>query len=407
MNNFFFKCIVCEKEFDRSEVSYTCPACGNNLEVLYDYIKVLKQFLFFSTTGKYAGLIWKYLPFLPLKEDEVINKICIYHTPLVKSINIQPNLGIKGLKLFFKDDTKLPSGSLKDRASAVVAAYALQNKKEKIITASTGNAGCALACISAMVGVKPLIVVPRSAPEAKLVQITVYGAEIIKYNGSYDECFEYVLKLCEKHKSYFNRSTGVNPFTREGKKTVSLEIWEQLGNKVPDFIFVPVGDGNIISGVWKGFKDLYFCGLIKVMPRLIAVQATGSNSISLTFSEIKQRLKGGHKLSELLSVIKLKKVKSKTLADSISVDLPRDGYAAIKAVFESCGDVVEVTDKEIVSAIKLLASKEGIFAEPAAAASFAGFLKYSSTHRRVLENKKVVVLITGHGLKDISAISKN
>lgn len=406
MKDFFFRCIVCEKEFDKDEVVYTCPSCGNNLEVLYDYVKVLKQFLSF-TTSKYQGLIWKYLPLLPLEEDSIISKIYVNTTPLVKSVNTVVSLGVKNLNLYFKDDTKLPSGSLKDRASAVVVAYAIQNGKKKVITASTGNAGCALACISAMAGIKPVIVVPRSVPQAKLVQIIAYGAKVIKYNGNYDDCFDYVTNICSTDRSYFNRSTGVNPFTREGKKTVSFEIWEQLGHKVPDFIFIPVGDGNIISGVWKGFKDLYFCGLVKKLPKLIAVQAKGSNSIVLTFNELKQRMQSRKDLGKVLKTIQIKKVKSNTIADSISVDLPRDGYAAVKAIVESSGDAIEVSDKEIISAIKFLASKEGIFAEPAAASAFAGFLKFVKLYNEKLEGKKIVVLITGNGLKDISALLKN
>ncbi|MCS7227337.1 MAG: threonine synthase [Endomicrobia bacterium] len=400
--NFYFKCIVCEKEFNKDEVEYTCPECSNNLEVLYDYEKIRERFLNNLNRDKKFTL-WRYLPLLPLtSKSEVFNKIQIFATPIVKSVNISKKFGLK--KLYFKDDTKLPSGSLKDRASAVVVAYALQNNKRKIITASTGNAGCALACISAMVGLKPIIVVPKTAPVSKLLQIVAYGAKIVKYDGTYDDCFDYVLKLCDENKDFFNRSTGINPFTREGKKTVSFEIWEQMGYKVPDMIFVPIGDGNIISGVWKGFKELYYCRLTKKLPILIGVQSAKSNAIKLTFDEIKKKIKHNN-LSEILHNIKVKKIKATTIADSISVDLPRDCYAAVKAVLESKGDIVEVEDKEIVLAVRILASNEGIFAEPAAAASVAGLLRYLKYNHKNLTDKLIIALITGHGLKDTRSIT--
>lgn len=404
--NFYFKCIVCETEFDRSEIEYTCPLCGNNLEVLYDYKKVANSFYKNLAKNKNCT-IWRYIKLLPVSVDnDAVKKIQIFTSPLVLSVNLAKKFKLK--KLYFKDDTKLPSGSLKDRASAVVVAYMLENKKKKIITASTGNAGCALACVCAMVGVKPVIVVPQTAPINKLVQIIAYGAKIVKYQGSYDDCFDYVLKLCNEDKNYFNRSTGINPFTREGKKTVSFEIWEQLNYKVPDVIFIPIGDGNIISGVWKGFKELYNCGLVTKLPMLIGVQSTKSNAVKLTYEEVKKKLKlYPNNLSEVLKSVKIKKVNATTVADSISVNLPRDCYAAVKAVIESKGDIVEVSDEEIVSSIKTLASNEGLFAEPAAASSVAGLVKCLKMREFELKDKTVVVLITGHGLKDTTAVVRN
>ncbi len=406
MTKFYFKCIVCEKEFDKDEVTYTCPSCNNNLEVIYDYKKnLLSQFI--KSNKNFT--IWNYLPLLPVEQDSVITKIQVYKTPLLKSINLGPQLGLKNL--FFKDETKLPSGSLKDRASAIVVAYGLQNKKEKFITASTGNAGCALACISAMVAVKSRIVVPKTAPKAKLLQIKVYGAEIFPYDGNYDDCFDYVLNLCNEDKTWFNRSTGVNPFTREGKKTVSFEIWEQLGFKPPDIVFVPIGDGNIISGVWKGFRELFNCKEISSLPKIIGVQSKNSNSVSLTLKKIEQKYYSpkNKKLSQPISKIfretKVVPVKSNTTADSISVDYPRDAYAAIKSIIESNGFIIEVSDEEIIEAIKLLAENEGILAEPAGATSFAGLKKFC-TYCKELSDKVVVTLVTGHGLKDISVLQE-
>ncbi len=407
MKEFYFKCIVCEHEFEKKDVEYTCPLCGENLEVMYEYKKIKKNFSKKNLSKNNNKTIWRYIDLLPVEDNNVLTKIQLYNSPLIRSINVSQIVGIKNL--FFKDDTKLASGSLKDRASAIVVAYGLQNNKEKIVTASTGNAGCALACISAMVGIRPEIYVPHTAPLNKLIQMTVYGAKIYKVEGSYDDCYDKVLNLCLEDKKYFNRSTGINPFTREGKKTVSLEIWEQMSYTVPDIIFVSIGDGNIISGVWKGFKDLYELGLIEKLPILIGVQSKLSNAIFLTLKKIEQKFysnknkKYSKSIKEILQNTKIQKVEAKTVADSISVNFPRDAYAALKSIIESGGYVIEVDDTKIINSIKTLASKEGLFCEPAAATSFAGMMevvKYSDE----IKNKTVVVLITGHGLKDVKTI---
>jgi threonine synthase len=407
MKEFYFRCIVCEKEFSKDAVEYVCPLCGQNLEVKYDYKKISKKVSIKKFKQNADNTIWRYEQFLPVNKDNTTEKIHIFNTPLIKSINLSASLGIKNL--FFKDDTKLPSASLKDRASSVVVSYAIQNKKEKIVTASTGNAGCALSCVSSMVGVQPMIFVPENAPINKLVQMLVYGAEVYRVRGNYDDCYDLVLKLCSENKNFFNRSTGVNPFTREGKKTVSLEIWEQLGYKVPEIIFVPIGDGNIISGVWKGFKDLYEVGLIEKIPKLIGVQSKLSNAVYLTLKKIEQKYYSTKNkryrvsIQEIFKNTPIEKVSATTIADSISVDIPRDGYAAIKSVIESGGFIVEVDDKDIIDAIKILSEKEGLFSEPASATAFAGLLqvnKYSSE----IKDRLIVVLVTGHGLKDVKSI---
>jgi threonine synthase len=407
MTNFYFKCIVCEHEFEKDEVDYVCPLCGQNVEVKYDYKKIKKFFSIKKFKQNNDKTIWRYEKFLPIKKDEITDRIQIFNTPLIKSINLSKILGIKNL--FFKDDTKLPSSSLKDRASSVVVAYGLQNKKENFVTASTGNAGCALACICAMVGIKPSIFVPEDAPVNKLVQIAVYGAQLYKVKGNYDDCYNLVLKISSENKNVFNRSTGVNPFTREGKKTVSLEIWEQLGYEVPDIIFVPIGDGNIISGVWKGFKDLFELGLVEELPKLVGVQSNLSNSVYLTLKKIERKYYSSKNKCYLVSIkdifqkTKIEPVTATTVADSISVNIPKDAYAAIKSIIESGGFVVEVKDEDIIESIKILAQNEGIFCEPAGATAFAGLVqvnKYSSE----IKEKKVVVLVTGHGLKDVKTV---
>jgi len=380
-----FKCIVCEKEFPVKEVNYTCPSCGGNLDIIYKYKKLSRKKI--NSSKDYT--IFRYRDLLPIKKGARL-PLNIGFTPLYKR-NL---LGLKNL--YLKDDGKNPSASFKDRASAIVLLKALE-KRVKIITgASTGNAGSSMACLSASVGMPSIIFVPEKAPLGKIAQLLIFGAKVFAVKGSYDDAFDLCLELSKKYKFMFNRNTGYNPWTREGKKTVSFEIAEQLNWKTPKYVFVPVGDGNIISGVWKGFKDLYYTGLIKKLPKIVAVQSEKSNSVYKTW---KKYLKG--KIGRInWKKIKIIPVKATTIADSISVDIPRDGIAALRAIYESKGFAIEVSDKEITESIRELAINTGIFSEPAGATSFAG-IKKALRKNLIKKEDAIVSLITGNGLKDI------
>jgi threonine synthase len=298
-----------------------------------------------------------------------------------------------------KDESKNPTASFKDRASAIVVARAQELKSEIIVTASTGNAGAALAGMSAAVGQKAVIFAPKSAPQAKVAQLLIFGAKVILVDGTYDDAFDLTIK-CADEFGWYCRNTGYNPFTAEGKKTAAFEIWEwwqdahrQLHERVgeetdhrPLTIFVSVGDGNIISGIHKGFKDLRKLGWMPRTPRIIGVQAEGSAAIAKAF----------HENTETITP-----VSAKTLADSISVDLPRDGVRAVRAAKETEGTYITVTDDEILTAIAEL-GKAGIFAEPAGAAAYAGLVKGAGLGV-VAGEDPILVLNTGSGLKDIRA----
>jgi len=230
---------------------------------------------------------------------------------------------------------------------------------------------------------------PENAPPAKIAQVLVFGATVILVRGNYDDAFDLCLKASREY-GWYNRSTGYNPFTREGKKTCAFEICEQLKWEVPDKVVVPVGDGNIISGVWKGFVEFQNLDIIEKLPQLIAVQAEGSDAVKRAFE----------------SGADIQAVSGKTLADSISVCVPRDGQAAVGAIKDSGGFAVSVTDDEILAAIPELARGSNVFAEPAGAASWAG-LKKAAAQGLVKENESVVLLVTGSGLKDVGAAMKS
>jgi threonine synthase len=238
-------------------------------------------------------------------------------------------------------------------------------------------------------GIPAAIFVPASAPRAKLVQALMYGAQVFAVQGSYDDAFELCLDACQ-HLTWYNRNTAYNPLTIEGKKTVSFEIYEQLGNCAPDLIFVPTGDGCILSGVARGFRNLRQLGLIETVPRLIAVQAEGSNAIALACRR-----------GEAVAAIQ-----AHSVADSITVNLPRNGAMAVRDIRESHGGAIEVSDEAILAATHELAATAGIFAEPAAAASLAGLRAYLQGDRGEVSDRLIVLLVTGSGLKDVDAASR-
>lgn len=374
-----YRCVNCNESFNFGELLYTCPKCSSNLQIEYDYEKIKSNFSKDDLKNSNDLSIWRYLPLYPVKTRFDLPKVG--WTPLYKTEKLGSILGLKNL--YIKDDGKNPSASFKDRASSIVLSKAIESNIKVIAGASTGNAGSSTACLASALGLKAIIFVPRKAPKAKIAQLLIFGSTVVSVNGTYDDAFDLCLKA-SKEFGWYSRNTGYNPFTREGKKSVSFEICEQMNWNVPDVVFVPVGDGNIISGVWKGFKDLYNIGFINKLPRLVAVQAEKSNAISQAF----------------ITNSEIKEVSGDTIADSISVSIPRDGQSAVLALKESKGTAIEVSDKEILDAIPTIARNTGIFAEPAASASYAGLQK-ALEKGFVDKDENILLLITGNGLKDI------
>ncbi|MEK7722600.1 MAG: threonine synthase [Elusimicrobiota bacterium] len=381
------QCIRCGKDHKLTETKYNCNACGGNLQVLYDYNLIKKRLNYEVLRDNPERSIWRYLDILPVSSIKNVPPVQVGWTPLYRAEKLGAGTGVPNL--YIKDDGRNPSASFKDRASAVVIARALELKEKVITAASTGNAAASLACLTASLNMKTVIFVPETAPAPKMAQLLVFGAAVIMVKGTYDDAFDLCLKASAEY-GWYNRSTGINPFTREGKKTCSFEICEQLNWETPDKVFVPVGDGNIISGIWKGFVEFHRLGIIERLPQLVAVQAEHSDSIKRAFES------GGD----------VQPVSGATIADSISVSLPRDGMAAVMAIRDSGGFALSVTDAEILDAIPRIARGSNVFAEPAAAAAYAGLLK-AVKEGRVKENESVVLLISGNGLKDIQSAMKS
>ncbi len=382
------KCLLCGKEYNPSEVKYTCPDCGNEgiLEVIYDYDAIKKRFSKGSLVNSRNYTMWRYLPLLPVDDVSKIGPLKVGWTPLYTADRIREKLEMPNL--WIKDDGRNPTASLKDRASAIAVVKA-QELGEKIVTcASTGNAASSLAGASASVGLKNYIFVPKTAPKAKIAQLLVFGATVLAVNGTYDEAFDLSIKATETF-GWYNRNTAFNPYMVEGKKTVSLEIIEQMNFEVPDYVFVSVGDGCIMSGVAKGYKDMFALGFIDKMPKLVAVQAEGCKPI----------------VDAVNGDGAVKFVNPDTLADSIAVGIPRNRVMAVRDVKQSGGFGISVSDDEIISAIKYLGSTQGVFAEPAGSTGFAGMLK-ALKEGKISKKDKVVVIVTGNGLKDVESAIK-
>ncbi|HOW97763.1 MAG TPA: threonine synthase [Kiritimatiellia bacterium] len=395
-----FECIACAATQPSSFKGFTCPACGGNLTVTYDYDglknRVGKERL--VTFGRPD--LFRYAPLLPLERPGLASPLRIGWTPLYPAPRLGTPLGLK--HLYLKDDGLNPSASFKDRAGAVALVRARETGARVIAGASTGNAGSSMACLAASVGMPCVIFVPEKAPPAKIAQLLVFGARVMAVRGTYDDAFDLCMKVCAE-RGWFNRNTGHNPFTREGKKTCSFEICEQLGWHAPDRVVVATGDGNILSGIWKGMKDLHAVGLIDRLPKIDCAQSEKSDAVTRAVQNVRQDHPRGAAVD--WKRVAVEPVKATTLADSISVDAPRDGLAAVRAVIESGGEVCTVPDEEILSAIPELARGAGVFAEPAAACAWAVTRRLAMSGR-IQPEEKVVCLITGNGLKDAGAARK-
>jgi threonine synthase len=388
-----YVCSVCGRRYAPEQATYTCSDDGGNLDVVLDWSQVLPAWDPGKIAASREGSIWRYLPLMPVDDPGLDGTPlrAVGWTPVYDAPSLASGLGVG--KLWLKDDGRNPTASFKDRASAVVVARAREIGAQVVITASTGNAGAALAGMAAAAGVPAVILAPKTAPPAKVAQLLIFGARVILVDGTYDDAFDLSLAAAEEF-GWYCRNTGYNPFTAEGKKTAAFEIAEQLSGleaqdqwHVPDAVLVSVGDGNIISGLHKGFKDLRELGWTERVPRLFGIQSTGSAAITNAY-------RAGSE--------KIEPVRADTLADSISVDLPRDGLRALRAATETGGAYLAVPDDSILAAIAELGARAGVFAEPAGAAPYAG-LKAACDAGLLGGQDEALVLVTGSGLKDVKA----
>ena len=382
-----YQCSVCGKTHSADYQGYVCDSCGGNLNVILDYEQIKKTVKPEDIFSSEERSLWRYLPLLPV-DDPGFKGTALRSagmTPVYRTEKLAKNAGVG--TLWVKDEGRNPTASFKDRASSILIARAKQIGAETIATASTGNAGAALAGMAAASGWKAVIFAPKTAPQAKIAQLLIFGAQVILVDGNYDSAFDLSVEACDKY-GWYCRNTGYNAFTAEGKKTAAFEIWEQIlstrESDKPLNIFVSVGDGNIISGIHKGFKDLKELGWLPVMPRIFGVQSEKSAAIFNAWAAHTE---------------KITPVSATTIADSISVDLPRDGVRAVRAATETNGAYIAIPDEAIYEGISEL-GKIGVVAEPAGATTFAG-MKKAVAMGIIGEEDDVLVINTGSGLKDI------
>ena len=380
-------CLLCGKLYATEEVDYVCPLHSGaaTLSVAYDYEYLASRMSPEQIAADPDRSIWRYRSLLPVHPDTDPPPLQVGGTPLLPARVLGEGLKVD---LWVKDEGRQPTASLKDRASALAVLKAKEKRASIITAASTGNAGAALAALCAAAEIPSVIFVPATAPQPKVAQLLSFGATVALVNGSYHQAFDLCLWASDQF-GWYNRNTGYNPYMTEGKKTVSYEIWEQMGFEVPDVVVVSVGDGCIIGGVHKGFVDLWRLGWIDRIPRLIGAQSEGS-------AYMYEAWKNGEDLTSKPPV------RADTIADSIAADLPRDRFKAMAAVTETGGAFVKVTDSQILSSMVTMGQRMGVFAEPAAAAAMAG-LRVARWEGLVEEGERVVVISTGNGLKDIDA----
>jgi threonine synthase len=373
---FNYICSECGRRFDIDPRLTVCPDCSRRQMTDQPLTGVLEVEL----QGT-ADPAFETADLLPV-ERRYFPPIPVGNTPLWQPRALRRQFDLPSL--YIKDDGANPTSSLKDRASFLVSAFAAEHGINEIVVASTGNAGSSMAGVGAAAGQDVTLFLPKTAPAAKLVQALQYGATVHRVDGPYDLAYDLSLAY-SKERGGMSRNTAYNPMTIEGKKTVSLELVRQLG-KAPDVVFVGTGDGCITAGVYKGFRDLKQLGMIDTIPTIVSVQAENANALHRAFHS-------GRFDSQ----------PARTVADSICVDVPRNGIHALAQLKKFGGRVISVSDNMILAAQAQLSRTSGLFTEPASAAAFAGFVKIRS---EMPADAVVVILATGNGLKDSNAAAQ-
>ena len=376
------RCVACDASHPLDGTLYTCTSCGGTLDLIYDYDAMERRLDEFGREGLNPTVLLS-----PVRIDKNDKLYFDIQTRKRTRPAARLSAGLGMLSLTVLDDTTLPSASFKDRASLAVLMRARELGLDTVAAASTGNAGASLACLSARMGLKAVVFAPRNAPAAKLRQIQAYGARLVLVDGNYDLAYELCLEAV-RERGWYSRNTAHNPWCAEGKKSAVLNLATSASELDYDVIFVPAGDGCILAGIHKGLVDLQRIGWIERLPRLVAVQAEGSAAIANAW----------------FNGAGIEKVSAQSVADSIVVDYPRDGLKALRAIRETGGFALTLRDAEILQAVSDLARLEGIFAEPAGAASLAGVAK--ALRMGLIEPEtRVLALVTGHGLKDRDALA--
>lgn len=384
---FYLQCIDCKSQFHPAQIIYSCPICGGLLDIIYDYPEMLKEDLK-DLWSKRTFSVWRYRELLPVESS---NPVTLNEggTGLHRCGRLSALLNASSI--YVKNEGENPTGSFKDRGMTVGVTRAIELGSKIVICASTGNTSASLAAYAAKAGLHCIVLVPSGKIAlGKLAQALIHGAHVVLVKGNFDHALRIVRKLCSLYPLYLLNS--INPYRLEGQKTLAYEVYEQLGYKIPDVVITPVGNAGNISAIWKGFKELKLLGLVDKVPRMIGVQAEGAAPLAKTIQENSEEL--------------IRIPNPETIATAIRIGSPVNWKKAVVAIKESRGSVLTVSDEEILRAQQLLASMEGLFVEPASAASIAGLIK--ALNQGVIDRDGVIVCVaTGHGLKDIEIVLKS
>ena len=376
------RCINCGSEYGIDEIVYFCRKCGDLLEIKYEQGPLAKA-ISKSDWRKAPLSVWRYRDFMPISDPLKIVSLNEGGTGLHLCRRLAKHLGIRQLSV--KNEGENPTGSFKDRGMTVGVTKAVELGVKSVICASTGNTSASLAAYAAKAGLQCAVLIPSGKiAYGKLSQAMIYGAKVIKVRGNFDESLDIVLKLSEKHRTIYLLNS-INPFRIEGQKSLGFEICDQLNQEAPDRIIVPVGNAGNISAIWKGFSEFHELGIVEALPKMTGIQAAGAAPIA-------QAIKSGSDMIVPVSA-------PETVATAIRIGAPVSWKKAITAIRESHGTAETVTDEEILSAQRMLARVEGLFVEPASAASIAGLIKLVD-NGTIDRDERIVCVTTGHGLKD-------
>lgn len=367
-------------------MTYYCAVCGSPLEIVYDYRSIAER-LSKNVIKKREWTMWRYRELLPLEDLSRIVSLDEGGTPLLRSKRLADKLRLKNL--YLKDETRNPTWSFKDRGSSVGVSKALEIGAKAVGCVSSGNMAASVAAYAARAGVKCFVLVPSEAPLEKLVQMLIYGANTFSVGAPYAEICKVGLGTSRGYGLYWIHNDA--PMRIEGQKTSSMEIWEQLGWKVPDKIIVPTSSGGNLSAHWKAWTELHSMGFIEDLPSMVAVQAEGCCPIVRAFRQKRENIEHFGE--------------PKTKVSSISNPDPPSGKRVLKILQKSCGMAAAVSDEAMLNAQELLARTEGIFAEPAAAAPIASLEELLRTGF-VDKDETIVCVITGAGLKDTKSAAE-
>ena len=377
-------CMRCAQRYPAKNLDGPCPRCGPEgvLDIEFDLDRARRALSLRGLDSRPRDQ-WRYRELLPLPARTRVAPLYVRWTPIEDAPRLARWAGLRSLRL--KDESRNPTASFKDRASGVGVARALAGGARVVACASTGNAASSLAGAAASVGLRSVIFVPEFAPEPKVAQLLVFGARVIRVAGTYDETWELCQRACDAY-GWYNRNAAVNPSLVEGKKTCGLEIAEQLGPAVPDWVAVSVGDGCTIAGTWKGLREMRALNFIERLPRMLGVQAEGARPLVDAFEQGRDLAPGP----------------AQTLADSICVGHPRNWRKALRAVRESKGAFVAVPDEAILEAMREAGRLSGVFGEPAGVAGLAG-LRKAVAEGIVSRRADALAVVTGSGLKDVKS----